>query len=214
MRLTRTLFFLSLAFSPVCFSQQWEVGGTGGYAWSLNPSISNPLTPFSAEAGLPGRVAVGAIFGQNMYNYIGGELRYLYRSGGPQLQSLGTTASATGYSNAITYDFMFHMRPRDVRFRPFVSAGAGIQVYTGTGNATLGQPLLGYALLRPCTQVEPAIDLSAGAKWTFRKHVQLRAEFRAYMTPLPNEVLRPTAASAIHGWIFELIPQAGISYVF
>jgi hypothetical protein len=214
MRLTLKLLVASLAISPICFSQEWEIGGTAGYAWSLNPSISNPLTSSSVTGGFPARVAIGAIFGQNMYNYIGGEARYLYRAGGPQLQFQGIPASMTGYSNAITYDLMVHMAPRDVKFRPFVSAGAGIKVYSGTGVAALDQPLVGYALLRPVNQVEPAIDLSVGAKWVVRKHVQLRAEFRSYLTPLPDQVIRPTGTSAIRGWIYDLVPQAGVSYIF
>jgi hypothetical protein len=149
-----------------------------------------------------------------MYEHIGGELRYLYRSGGPQLQYQGTTASMTGYSNAITYDLMIHMTSRDVKIRPFVSAGAGIKVYTGSGRFALDQPLGSYALLVRNTQVEPAIDLGAGVKWLVAKRVQLRADFRVYMTPLPNEIFRPTGFSTIHGWIYDFVPQVGVSYVF
>jgi hypothetical protein len=149
-----------------------------------------------------------------MYEHIGGELRYLFRFGGPQLQDHGTTASMTGYSNAITYALMIHMTSRDVKVRPFVSAGAGIKVYTGTGYIAPGQPLIGYALLRPVNQVEPAIDLGAGVKWKVARHVQLRADFRVYMTPLPDEIFRPTGFSRIHGWVYDFAPQLGVSYVF
>ena len=213
MRLTRNLLLLALAASPFCFSQEWEIGGTGGYAWSINPSISNPNSS-SVEAGFPARIAFGAIFAQNMYEHVGGELRYLFRFGGPQLQSQGVTASMTGYSNSITYDLMIHMTSRDVKIRPFVSAGAGIKVYTGTGGFLSGQPLAGFALLRNVNQVEPAIDLGAGVKWKVAKHAQVRAEFRAYMTPLPDEIFRTTGFSRIHGWVYDLTPQLGISYVF
>jgi hypothetical protein len=214
MRLTLKFVLVSMAISPACFPQEWEVGGTGGYAWSLNPTISNPVVSPSIQGGFPARLTFGAVFGQNMYNYIGGEARYLFRFGGPQLQYQGTPASMAGYSNAITYDLMVHMAPRDVRFRPFVSAGAGIKIYTGTGEVALGQPLAGYAVLRPVTQVEPAIDLGVGTKWLFAKHAQLRAEFRAYMTPLPNQIFRPTGTSVIHGWVYDLVPQVGFSYIF
>jgi hypothetical protein len=213
MRLSRNLLLIALAVSPVCYSQEWEVGGTGGYAWSINPSISNPNSS-SVEAGFPARIGFGAIFAQNMYEHIGGELRYMLRFGGPQLQSQGVTASMTGYSNSITYDLMVHMASRDVKVRPFVSAGAGIRVYTGSGFLASGQPLVGYALLRPVTQVEPAIDLGAGVKWRVTKHVQLRSEFRVYMTPLPDSVFRTTGFSRIHGWVYDFAPQVGVSYVF
>ncbi|HXA51012.1 MAG TPA: hypothetical protein VNV86_11935 [Candidatus Acidoferrum sp.] len=213
MHLTRSLLLIALAASPVCFSQEWEIGGTAGYAWSMNPSISNPNSP-SIEAGIPARVAFGAIFAQNMYEHIGGELRYLFRFGGPQLQSLGTTASMTGYSNSITYDLMVHLVPRDVKIRPFISGGAGIRVYSGTGFVAPGQALAGFAVLRPVNQVEPAIDVGAGLKWKVAKHAQLRAEFRTYFTPLPDEIFRPTGFSRIRGWVYDFVPQVGISYVF
>jgi hypothetical protein len=213
MLLTRNLLLIALAASPVCYSQEWEVGGTAGYAWSINPSISNPNLP-SIEAGFPARVAFGAIFAQNMYEHVGGELRYLFRFGGPQLQYQGIPASMTGYSNAITYDLMIHMASRDVKVRPFVSAGAGIKVYSGTGFIQPGQALASYAILRPVNQVEPAIDLGAGVKWRFIKHAQIRAEFRVYMTPLPDEIFRTTGFSRIHGWVFDFAPQLGVSYLF
>jgi len=47
------------------------------------------------------------------------------------------------------------------------------------------------------------------------KHIQLRVDFRLLMTPLPNEVIRPTGTSTrIHGWVYDFVPLAGISYVF
>jgi hypothetical protein len=214
MRLTLNLVLVALATSPVCFSQEWELGGTGGYAWSINPSISNPNSSPSVQAGFPSRPVFGVVFDQNLYQYLGGEIRYLFRFGGPQLQYQGTPASMTGCSNALTYDLMVHMAPRDVNIRPFASGGAVIKIYTGTGVAAPGQPLAGYALLRPVTQVEPAIDLGVGIKWLFAKHTQLRTDFRVYMTPLPNQIFRPTGLSAIHGWVYDLVPQVGVSYVF
>jgi hypothetical protein len=214
MRLTLKCVFLTLAIAAICWSQQWELGGTGGYGWSLNPSISSPIQPARAEAGFRSQAAIGAIFAQNMYEYVGGEIRYLFQFGGPQLQFGGTKVSMSGYSNAITYDVMIHLASRDSRFRPFFSGGAGIKVYTGSGFVAPGQPLVGYALLRPLTQVEPAIAVGSGVKYRFAKHAQFRAEFRANMTPTPNDVIRPTGLSAIHGWIFDLVPQLGVSYVF
>jgi hypothetical protein len=213
MRLTRNLLLIALAALPFCYSQEWELGGTAGYAWSINPSISNPNLP-SIVAGFPARVAFGAIFGQNMYEHVGGELRYLFRFGGPQLQYQGTPASMTGYSNSITYDLMIHMTSRDVKIRPFISGGAGIRVYSGTGFIQPNQALAPYAVLRPVNQVEPAIDVSAGVKWRFIKHAQIRAEFRTYFTPLPGDIFRTTGFSRIRGWVYDLSPQLGVSYVF
>jgi hypothetical protein len=70
------------------------------------------------------------------------------------------------------------------------------------------------ALLRPVTQVEPAISVGGGLKCSFAKHAQFRIDFRTYFTPTPDDVIRPTGLSAIHGWLSTIVPTAGISYVF
>jgi len=43
---------------------------------------------------------------------------------------------------------------------------------------------------------------------------QFRVDFRIYFTPTPNDVIRATGPSVIHGWLLELVPAAGFSYVF
>ena len=119
-----------------------------------------------------------------------------------------------GYTNSITYDFLFHMTPRESAVRPFVAAGAGIKVYTGS-RRDMTQPLAGLAVLRPVTQVEPDISVGGGLKYLLPRHIQLRVDFRLLMTPLPNEVIRPTGTSTrIHGWVYDFVPLVGISYVF
>ena len=52
---------------------------------------------------------MGVVFGQNMYEHVGGEVRWLYQFGGPELKSQGVETSSTGYSNLVTYDLLFHM---------------------------------------------------------------------------------------------------------
>jgi hypothetical protein len=203
---------LALTVSSACLAQQWEVGGAGGFGWYVSPSIRNAIG--SADAGFPAKGAIGAVFGENMYEYLGGEVRYLFRFGGPQLRFGGTQVNMTGHTNVVVYDFLVHMRSRDSKVRPFVAGGAGIKVYSGTGFRSLTQPLGGFALLSPVNQVEPAISVGGGLKYLVAKHILLRADFRTYMTPLPDRIFRPTGFSAIHGWVFDFVPLAGISYVF
>jgi hypothetical protein len=204
--------FLATAFSSLCAAQTWELGAIGGYGWYHNPSIANPLN--SGQAGFPPRAALGVVLGEDRFRYLGGEFRWLLRFGGPQLQLNGTTEAAPGHTNTITYDFLFHMTRRESRVRPFVAAGAGIKVYTGSF-PDLTRPLAGLAILRPVTQVEPAVSAGAGLKFLLPEHIQLRVEFRTLMTPLPNDVIRPTGpATRVHGWIYDFLPLAGISYVF
>jgi len=212
MRLTLFGMAFALTLSPVCLAQQWEVGVASGYGLYYDSTVANGGQ--SASAGFHPGVALGGVFGENMYNYIGGEVRYLFRWGSPELQSQGTRADMSGYSNVLVYDVLVHMTPRDSRFRPYVAGGAGVKIYTGSSTQFLTQPLKEYAVLLPGTQVEPAISVGAGLKYLVVRHVLLRADFRAYMTPLPNELFRPTGLSAIRGWVFDFVPQVGVSYLF
>jgi hypothetical protein len=213
MLVSRSLVVLALTVPITCVAQNWEVGAAGGYGWYNNATISNGVT--SVEAGFPPRGAIGAVFGNNMYEYVGGELRYLLRFGGPELRSGGLVSSMTGYTNVIAYDVLIHMKPRDEKLRPFVAGGAGVKVFTSTGllpNNSLTADLAG---LRRDTQVEPVISAGAGLKYRFTKHAQFRMDFRTYFSPLPDEIFRRRRGfSAIHGWVYDFVPMAGISYVF
>jgi hypothetical protein len=203
---------VTVALSSACLAQQWEIGAEGGYGWSYNPSIVNSAQ--SAEAGFAQKVAVGAVFAQNLYDYVGGEVRYLYSFGGPQVKSQGTQAYISGYTNAVTYDVLVHFTPRESNIRPFVSAGVGAKIYTGSGTLYQHQPLADVAFLTQSTQAEPALTVGGGVKWLLPKHFQLRVDLRTYMTPFPNQVISPTGGSTVHRWVFDFVPVAGIGYVF
>jgi hypothetical protein len=167
---------------------------------------------------MPAKGAIGVTLAENIKDHLGGELRYLFRFGGPQLRSDGTQANLTGHTNVITYDFLLQATHHfEVwAIRPFVSGGAGIKVFSGNGQrfADINQPLVNLALLRPITQVEPAISVGSGVKFLFGDHVALRIELRTYMSPLPDEVFRPFGQTRIRGWLYDFVPLAGVSYVF
>lgn len=205
---------VTLAVLPACLAQDWELGASGGFGWYVSPTISNASG--SVQAGVPAKGAIGVTLANNMYAHVGGEIRYLFSFGGPQLKGDGTQANMSGHTNVIAYDFLFYTSSRESTIRPFVSAGAGIKVYTGAGQrfASPNQPLIDFALLRPVTQVEPAISVGSGLKFQLPKHIQLRIELRTLMTPLPDQVFLPTRQSTIHGWLYDLEPLAGVSYVF
>ena len=184
----------------------------GGYGWYANPSIVNANG--SIQASFAPKGVMGGVFGQNMYEHFGGEVRYLFQFGGPQLQSQGGHVSSTGYTNLLTYDVLFHMTNREAKVRPYVAGGAGIKIFTGNDLRSIGQPLAGFALLTPATQVEPVISAGGGVKYMLSKHAVLRLEFRTYMSPPPDEIFRPTRASNMRGWIYNFVPLGGVSYVF
>jgi hypothetical protein len=206
-----TLLTLAVAASATgCFAQNWEFGGGLGYGWALNTAITG--VP-NAEVGHAARGAFTVILGENPYNYIGGELQYLFRPGGTELRSNGILETASGYNNVIVYDILFHLKPRESKFRPFVGAGAGIKVYTNS-DLLVPQPLAGVAFLSRGTQVEPAISLAGGAKYLLPHHVQLRLDMRVYTSPTPNDLIRPIYPSRTKGWIFDLTPMVSLAYVF
>jgi Outer membrane protein beta-barrel domain len=212
MRSTLSPFLFILAAPVACLAQQWEFGGTGGYGWSTNPSISN--SSGSAEAGFPSRGTIGAVLGENLYQYVSGEVRYLFQFGGPELRLGGTLVNTTGYTNLVTYDVLVHMTRRSEKLRPFIAGGAGIKVYTDNGICPVDQPLSGFARLTQGSEVEPAISVGAGLKYRLTSHAQARIDFRTYFSPLPGQIFRTSRLSPVHGWAYDLVPMAGISYVF
>jgi len=218
MRLIPCTIVLTLASSCPVIAQKWEIGGLGGYGWFQNSTVSNLTTsnpPASGAVGFPSRATIGVVFAENPYRHLGGEIRWLYQWGGPQIESNGIKTSMTGYSNLVTYDFVVYPVRSESGFRPYLAGGAGVKVYTGSDFRFVGlPPTAGLALLRPVTQVEPAISVGGGLKCSFAKHAQFRIDFRTYFTPTPNDVIRPTGFSAIHGWLYSFVPTAGIAYVF
>jgi hypothetical protein len=218
MRLILGMIALTIGISSHGFAQHWEVGALGGYGWYQNSSISNSTIfspPQSAAIGFPPRATIGVVFGENPYRHLGGEIRWLYQWGGPQIERNGFKTSMPGYSNLVTYDFVIYPMTSESGFRPYLAGGAGVKAYTGTGFELVGQsPTVGLALLRPVTQAEPAISAGGGLKYLIAKHVEFRIDVRAYFTPTPDAVIRPTRFSIIQGWLSEIVPTGGFSYVF
>jgi hypothetical protein len=218
MRLVLGTIALTLASSCPGIAQKWEIGALGGFGWYQNSTIANATIsnpPASGEIGFPSRATIGVVFAENLYHHLGGEIRWLYQWGGPQVELNGIKTSMTGYSNSVTYDFVVYPFRSESGFHPYLAGGAGVKAYTGTGFRLAGQsPTAGLALLRPVTQAEPAISVGGGLKYLFSKHAQFRIDFRTYFTPTPNDVIRPAGLSVIRGWLSELVPTAGISYVF
>jgi hypothetical protein len=212
MRYAFCIIMVAAALSFPCAAQEWELGAAGGYGWHVNPSIISAAG--SIQSGFDSKGVMGVVFGQNMYEHIGGELRWIYQFGGPHLKSQGVETSATGYSNLLTYDVLFHMSHREAKLRPYVSGGAGIKVYTDSQHRFVGQPFFDSAILVSRSQVVAAISAGGGLKYQVSRDILLRFDFRTYFTPAPDEILRPVRASYIHGWMYNLVPLGGISFVF
>jgi hypothetical protein len=208
---------LAILFSSACFAQQWEIGALGGYGWYNDATISNPFG--SADVTIASKGAVGAVFGQNMYKHIGGEVRWLLIFGGPELKANGITLSRPGFSNLVHYDLLVHITSDEARFRPFIAGGAGVRVFSVSSRRDFfppppGSPLAGFAILKPEDQAKPLISAGAGLKCRITHGLQLRFDFRAYMTPVPDDVFRRVGRSDFHGWLTNFVPTLGVSYLF
>ena len=144
------------------FAQKYEFALAGGGSFYQSHTVTNPKGDASAgfENGWAGSVAVG----NNMYQHVGGEIRYTYLHNDAKLSSGSTKATFGAESHAIHYDFLIHATSTESTIRPYVAAGGGIKFYRGTGTEVPFQPLSNIALLTKTTEVQGLLSVGAGVK--------------------------------------------------
>jgi hypothetical protein len=197
--------------APSVFAQ-YEFGGSFGYGIYRNGTVYGPGS--TIQAGIRNRFAAGAVFGEEMYPYISGEVRYLYQDGHPFVSSNGVRTDIQGQSHTFTYDVLFHFEPSERRLRFFVAAGAGAKGYIIAGPAPTVQPLANIATLTTEDQWEFVADFGGGVKYALTKHVQLRGDLRDYMTKFPKRQIAPAQGNTARGIFQQFTPLFGVSYVF
>src|SRR5579863_5821177 len=148
-------FITLLASAPAALAQKWEVGVGGGGSFSTSQTIKNAIG--DANGGFSPGLAVSAWLGNNDNGTISGELRYDYEHTNLKLSSGGTNVNFGAMTNAIHYDVVLHFAPKESHIRPFVAAGAGVKLFTGTGQEQEFQPLGDVALLTKTSQIEPLV---------------------------------------------------------
>ena len=205
-------FFVVLAAAPAALAQKWEVGVAGGGNFYTSKSFTNPLG--NADAKLANGFIVSGWLGNNSGRLLGGELRYDYEQSSLQLSSGGTNVSFGAHTQAVHYDFLLNFAGREARVSPFVAAGAGVKVYSGTGREQAFQPLSNIALLTKTNQLKPMISLGGGVKFRISSAIQFRAEVHDYLTPFPNSVIAPAQGSKVGGWLSDFVAQAGLAWTF
>ena len=204
-----TLFALAFCASSA-LAQKWEVGAGVGGDFYTSQTISNPIG--NAEASLAKGLAVSAWLGNNTGRLLGGELRYDYENAGLKLSSGGTQANFGGRTNAFHYDFLLHLAPAEAPVRPFIAAGAGVKLYSGTGMESEVQPLSNIGFLTKTSQLEPVVSVGAGVKFSLGRVTQLRIEAHDYLTPFPQNVIAPADGSKVGGWLQDFVLMAGLSF--
>jgi hypothetical protein len=205
-------FVSLLATAPAALAQKWEVGLAGGGSFSTSQTFNNPIG--NATAGLSPGFAASAWLGNNSSGMVSGELRYDYEHTNLKLSSGGTNASFGAMTNAIHYDVVLHFAPSESHIRPFLAAGAGMKMFTGTGQEPEVQPLSNIGLLTKTSQVEPLVSVGGGVKISLSPAVQLRLEAHDFLSPFPKNVIAPAPGSTISGWLQDFVVMAGLSFSF
>lgn len=208
------VLFAALAMS-FCFpapAQNWEVGADAGYGFSRDLRVTAPAA--TAETGFKSGVAFGAVAGNDMYRYVGGEARYTYRQSDMKLSSAGTSTEFAAESHAVHFDLTLHSKPRGAALRPFLAAGAGAKWYRGTGAERSFQPLSNILVLSHATEAKPLVTFGGGVKAKISQHALVRVEFRDYATPVPEKLLVPRRDVSVGGWVHDFIFLLGVSASF
>ena len=203
---------LSLLLIPCAAQQQWEIGGALGYGIYKNQKVSSDTV--EGTAGFRHGLAFSINGGQDLYRYIGGEIRYTYRANDLKLNSEGTNVRFSGEAHAIHYDLLLNTAPKGSRIRPFVALGGGVKVFRGTDRESEFQPLNRLALLTRTHQVKPLISLGAGVRIALSRNAILRLDIRDYITPFPDEVIVPVPPTRLNGWLHDFVPMIGVGFVF
>lgn len=211
MKLVRLFALCSAAaLLPAAMAQKWEfgVGAGGGFYSSQDVSLGST----SASAKFKTNAAVSTWVGNNLNDRWGGELRYSYGLGDMQLKQGSTEATFGAETHTINYSFLWHAKPSEATVRPFLSAGAGIKFYRGTGTETITQPLSQYALLTQAGDLTGVVSVGGGVKMKIGTHAWLRLDVHDYMSPFPKQVITPNVGANVNGWMHDIVPMVAISF--
>ena len=201
-----------LLFAGRAFAQQYEIGAGFGYGLYRNGSIYSAAG--TAEAGIRNRFAAGITVGDDFSKYVSAEFDYVYHDGHPFLQAPGVKTDIQGNSEALTGALLFHFKPRGARWRPFVAGGVGAKDYIIAGPAPFPQPIPQIASLTTNDVWKTVFTVGGGVKYRLRPNLELRGEFRDYLTTFPRQQIVPAPHNTARGIFEQFTPLFGISYVF
>ena len=174
-----------ILFADSAFAQQYEIGATIGYG--IYPSSTIFSSSATAEAGIRNRFAAGIFLADEFSKYVSAEFDYLYHDGHPFLKTPGVNTDIQGNSDALTVGLLFHFKPREHRWRPFLAGGAGAKEYVIAGPAPFPQPIPQIASLTTNDVWKVVFSVGGGVKFRLIPHMILRAEFRDYITTFPRQ---------------------------
>ena len=211
MKLVRLFAVCSaVALLPAAMAQKWEFGAGAGGGFYTSQDVK--LGSDSASAKFKTNLAVSTWIGNNINDRWGGELRYSYQFGDAQLTRNSTEAVFGAETHTVNYSFLYHMSPSESKVRPFVSAGAGIKFYRGTGTETVTQPLSQFALLTKANDLTGVVSVGGGVKMKLGARAWLRLDVHDYMSPFPKQVITPNVGASVGGWLHDIVPMVAVSF--
>lgn len=208
----RSLPLVTILFAGAAAAQQYEVGATVGYGIYHDGTIFSAAG--TADAGIRNRFAAGILLGDEFSKYVSAEFDYLYHDGHPFLQAPGVKSDIQGNSDALTIQVLFHFKPREHRWRPFLAGGAGAKEYVIAGPSPFPQPIPDIASLTTNDVWKVVFTAGGGIKYRLLPHMLLRAEFRDYITTFPRQEIVPAPHNTARGIFEQFTPLFGVSYTF
>jgi len=205
-------YFAVLLFAAVACAQPWELGADLGYGVYRDGTIFSDTG--TAQAGILNRFAAGIVFGDEFSDYVSAEIQYLYHDGHPYLKFAGTRTDIQGNSDALTYNLLFHFKTREHRWRPFLEGGVGAKEYVIAGPAPYPQPIPQIASLTTNDIWKAVFTAGGGIKLRVLKQMEIRAEFRDYLTTFPRQQIVPAAHNTARGIFEQFTPLFGVTYRF
>lgn len=211
---TLSVFFVSMAaLLPVSANaQKWEVGAVGGGSFYTKADVNRGSS--SAQASFAPGFGAGFVLGQDMGRYWGGEIRYTFQRNDAKLDGSGGKAEFGTQAHLIHYDFLLHLSPSGSKMRPYISFGAGIKHYRGSGTESITQPLSEFAILTRSTDTTPVAVLGFGIKFKVGEKSVVRVEVKDNISPVPTKIITPNRGASLSGWLHNFTPMVGVSYVF
>jgi opacity protein-like surface antigen len=162
LRAFASLFFLTSAFA---FGQNIEITGYGG--GQVNGGLDLSTTLFQRiEVG--NSANYGAILGYLVGEHAGVEFQWNRNQADTTAEPIGGGPSVNLFtltSNQYMGNFLFHLKPREAKMRPFVFFGLGANHLSADRNGVNATTKFAWAL-------------GAGAKYNMGKHFGLRGQIR------------------------------------
>jgi opacity protein-like surface antigen len=206
------LLILASAISPALLAQKWEVGVGAGGAFYNSQTFTNAIG--NADASLSNGIVASAWLDNNSKGRMGGELRYDYENTNLKLSSGGTSATFGANTQALHYDLLYHFASQEAPIRPFVSAGAGVKFFRGTGTEMESQPLMGIGLLTKTSEMKAMLAVGGGVKFNLNHYLQVRLEVHDYITAFPTKVIAPNLGTKTSGWLMDFVPMGALAIMF